>query len=102
TRLPAWSRRRVETPSIGRPTQPGRRSPSWRVLIVMIVSLIPYRSIGAEPVRASMRSKTGTGRGALPETRSRADDSARADDSSATTRDHTVGTPKYSEPPAAA
>ena len=36
--------------------------------------------------------------GALPETSSRAPDSARAAGSSAHTRPHTVGTPKYSDP----
>ena len=41
-------------------------------------------------------------RAALPETSSRADDSDRAADGFAQSLDQTVGTPKYSVPPAAA
>ena len=78
TSLPCSSRNRVCTPATGVPTQPGRRSPSARVESVIIVSLIPYRSIGARPVSAVIRSNTGTGSGALPETSSRAPDNARA------------------------
>ena len=88
---PTW---RVCTPWIGTPTQPGRRSPSARVLSVISVSVIPYRSTGARPVSSTSSSNTGTGSGALPDTRSRAERSARAAAGSAQTRDHTVGTPK--------
>ena len=61
---------------------------------MIIVSLIPYRSIGARPVSAVIRSNTGTGSGALPETSSRAPDNARAASAFSAIRDHTVGTPK--------
>ena len=56
--------------------------------------------MGRCPVSSANRSNTGTGSGALPDTSSRAGRSASAAASSATTRDHTVGTPKYSVPPA--
>ncbi len=92
----------VRTPSSGRPTLPGRRSPSARVLTVISDSVMPYRSIGACPVSSASCRKTGTGSGALPETSSRAPRSAAAAEWSAAIRDQTVGTPKYSVPPACA
>ena len=51
---------------------------------------------------AARRSKIGIGSGALPDTSSRAERSARASFGESHTRLHTVGTPKYSDPPAAA
>ena len=59
-------------------------------------------SISGQAGEMRSRSNTGTGSAALPETSSRAGRNARAAASSATTRDHTVGTPKYSVPPASA
>lgn len=70
--------------------------------MVISVSVMPYRSTGATPVSSRIRSITGTGRGALPETSSLAARSARALLGSSQTLDHTVGTPKYRLPPAAA
>ncbi|SKT56531.1 Uncharacterised protein [Mycobacteroides abscessus subsp. abscessus] len=58
--------------------------------------------MGACLVSRHSSSNTGTGSGALPDTSRRAVDSARAQDSSPATRDHTVGTPKYRLPRAAA
>ena len=87
---------------MGTPTQPGRRSPSKRVDTVISVSVMPYRSTGAWPINDCICSNTATGSGALPETTSRAPRSAAARDGSAQTRDHTVGTPKYIVPSAAA
>ena len=46
TAAPASSTSRVSTPFTGRPTQPGRRSPSARVLTVISDSVVPYRSTG--------------------------------------------------------
>ena len=66
------------------------------------VSEAPYRSTGLWPVSSASLSNTGTGSAALPDTSSRADDNASAASRSPTTRDHTVGTPKYSDPWAAA
>ena len=49
-----------------------------------------------------MSSNTATGSGALPDTTSRAPRNAVASAGSAQIRDHTVGTPKYIVPSAAA
>jgi hypothetical protein len=100
--VPSSSTKRVCTPVNGSPTEPGLRSPSTRVDSVISDSVEPYRSTGWCPVSRDSLSKTGTGSGALPDTSSRADDKARAAPSSSATRDHTVGTPKYIEPPASA
>ena len=97
---PASSTSRVCTPSSGRPTQPGRRSPSASVLRVISDSVLPYRSTGAWPVSSTRPSNTGTGSAALPDTSSRRRRQRAAASGSATTRDHTVGTPKNSVPPA--
>ncbi len=70
-------------PANGVPTQPGRRSPSKRVLSVISVSVMPYRSTGTWPTVADICSKTATGSGALPDTSSRAEDRATADEVSA-------------------
>ena len=54
TGAPSSSTSRVCTPASGRPTHPGRRSPSARVLSVISDSVLPYRSTGRCPVsRAS-------------------------------------------------
>ncbi len=78
TGAPSSPTSRVRTPATGRPTLPGRRSPSARVETVISDSVMPYRSIGAWPVSAASRSNTGTGSGALPETSSRAEASRAA------------------------
>ena len=44
---------RVITPVSGSPTQPGRRSPSARVLSVISDSVVPYRSTGRCPVSSA-------------------------------------------------
>ena len=54
---------RVVTPASGSPTQPGRRSPSARVLSVISDSLVPYRSTGRCPAGPFWRvSRQGDGR----------------------------------------
>ena len=63
---------------------------------------MPYRSTGRCPASASIFSNTGTGNGALPDTSSRAPDNAPAAPGSPQMRPHTVGTPKYIVPFAAA
>lgn len=92
--VPSSAANRVRTPGRAVPTWPGRRSPSARALTVIKVSVMPYRSTGRSPVSACSVSNTGTGRGALPETSSRAEASARAESGSWHTRPHTVGTPE--------
>ena len=60
-----------------RPSPAGAR-PRRRVLTVISVSVLPYRSTGWWPVSSASLSNTGTGSAALPDTSSRADASARA------------------------
>jgi hypothetical protein len=68
------------------------------VLHVMSVSVIPYRSTGRLPVSASIAANADAGNGALPDTRRRDLDNARAASAWEMMRDHTVGTPKYIVP----
>lgn len=99
---PGSATTRVATPSSAVPTVPGAASPPARPLTVISVSVIPYRSTTWCPVSRSRSWKTGVGSAALPDTSSRAPDSAAAAPGTAAIRDHTVGTPKYRLPPAAA
>ena len=97
-------RSRLSTPAIGTPTQPGRRSPSraGRHGDQRLGHAVALDRRAARSALASARTPA-TGSGALPETSSRAPrECAARRRARRTTRDHTVGTPKYIVPPAAA
>ena len=97
----SWCRRRRRgagrTPGSGRPTAPGRRSPSTRTLQFISVSVIPYRSTTRCPVSSAIRSWSVAGSAAEPDTSSRARPTAAASAGSsaqsAASRWYMVGTP---------
>lgn len=99
---PGSATTRVATPSSAVPTVPGATGPPARPLTVIRVSVIPYRSTTWCPVSRSRSRNTGVGSAALPDTSSRARDSAAAASGTAAILDHTVGTPKNRLPPAVA
>ena len=55
----------------GKPTDPGRRSPTYGLLMFISVSVMPYRSRIVWPNRERKSSSTCAGSGAEPETNSR-------------------------------
>ena len=102
---PRSSTRRTSTPGRVGPTDPGRAGAEMGSAQFMRVSVRPYRSRTGRPVAASRRRWSRGGRGADPDTRSRADERARATAGSASAASarsrYIVGTANAIVPPAA-
>src|SRR5690349_22794028 len=64
---------RTDTPGRGKPTLPGRRSPVYGLLMLMRVSVMPYRPKMESPKRVRNSSHKCAGSGADPLTKSRID-----------------------------